>query len=220
MRRGPGRGRPAAARSRGPSRRALGAYGDWSLLQRGSRHHLITVRPDGTRDGGPSRTSRATPHPGSHPVRRRPAPWSRRGAGRPGGRATVRTSERPSSCRSPQPAEAEAGSRRLPAEARGHRLTEARGQSGSAQRDVATRIGVGVARISRIEHGAGATLDVIARSVEALGGRLDSVADFGDHTLRMPARCHQGSAAAYGRPTASDGRGTSHATLTTTLPEA
>ncbi|MEU3346872.1 helix-turn-helix transcriptional regulator [Streptomyces sp. NPDC006700] len=65
-----------------------------------------------------------------------------------------------------------------------------------AQRDVAARMGVSVARSSRIEHGEGATLDVIARYVEALGGRLDVVADFGDHTLRLPADGNQGSAAA------------------------
>ncbi|WP_244904926.1 helix-turn-helix domain-containing protein [Streptomyces prasinopilosus] len=95
-----------------------------------------------------------------------------------------------------EPAEVEAGSRRLLAEARGHQLAEARKQSGATQRDVATRMGLSVARVSRIEHGEGATLDVIARYVEALGGRLDLVADFGDHTLRMPAGGNRDSAAA------------------------
>ncbi|WP_229839988.1 helix-turn-helix domain-containing protein [Streptomyces roseolilacinus] len=39
------------------------------------------------------------------------------------------------------------------------------------QRDAAAQTGVSVARISRIEHGEGATaLDVTARYVEALGG--------------------------------------------------
>ncbi|MFF9047119.1 helix-turn-helix domain-containing protein [Streptomyces parvulus] len=94
------------------------------------------------------------------------------------------------------PAEVQTGSRRLLAEARGHQLAEARKQSGHAQKDVAVRMGVSVARVSQIEHGEGATLDVIARYVEALGGRLDLVADFGDHTLRMPASADQGSAAA------------------------
>lgn len=94
------------------------------------------------------------------------------------------------------PAEVEAGSRRLLAEARGHQLAEARKQYGLAQRDVAARMGVSIARVSQIEHGEVATLDVIARYVEALGGRLDLVADFGDHTLRMPASGDQGSAAA------------------------
>lgn len=69
-------------------------------------------------------------------------------------------------------------------------------QYGLAQRDVAVRMGVSIARVSQIEHGEVATLDVIARYVEALGGRLDLVADFGDHTLRMPASGDQGSAAA------------------------
>ncbi|WTB89674.1 helix-turn-helix domain-containing protein [Streptomyces cellulosae] len=93
------------------------------------------------------------------------------------------------------PAEVEAGCRLL-AEARGHQLAETRKQYGLAQRDVAARMGVSIARVSQIEHGEGATLDVIARYVEALGGRLDLVADFGDHTLRMPASGDQGSAAA------------------------
>ncbi|MGA5052229.1 helix-turn-helix domain-containing protein [Streptomyces cellulosae] len=61
---------------------------------------------------------------------------------------------------------------------------------------MAARMGVSIARVSQIEHGEGATLEVIARYVEALGGRLDLVADFGDHTLRMPASGDQGRAAA------------------------
>lgn len=58
-------------------------------------------------------------------------------------------------------------------------------------------MGVSIARVSQIEHGEVATLDVIARYVEALGGRLDLVADFGDHTvrMRMPASGDQGSVA-------------------------
>ncbi|MEU8466384.1 hypothetical protein AB0F30_00340 [Streptomyces sp. NPDC029006] len=50
--------------------------------------------------------------------------------------------------------------------------------------------------MSQIEHDDVATLDVSARYVEALGGRLDLVADFGDHTRRMPASGDQGGAAA------------------------
>lgn len=57
-------------------------------------------------------------------------------------------------------------------------------------------MGVSIARVSQIEHGEVSTLDVVARYVEALGGRLDLVADFGDHTVRMPASGDQGSAAA------------------------
>jgi ribosome-binding protein aMBF1 (putative translation factor) len=94
------------------------------------------------------------------------------------------------------PAVVEAGSRRLLAQARGHQLAEAREQYGLAQKDVAAGMGVSIARVSEIEHGEVSALDVIARYVEALGGRPDLVADFGDHTLRMPASGHQGSAAA------------------------
>ncbi|GHE71159.1 hypothetical protein GCM10017771_95130 [Streptomyces capitiformicae] len=65
-----------------------------------------------------------------------------------------------------------------------------------ARMPMPARMGVSIARVSQIEHGEVATLDVIARYVEALGGRLDLVADFGDHTLRMPASGDLGSAAA------------------------
>ena len=30
------------------------------------------------------------------------------------------------------------------------------------------------------------SIEVVARYVEALGGHLDLVADFGDHTMRLP----------------------------------
>ncbi|MEE4545798.1 hypothetical protein V2S66_28000 [Streptomyces sp. V4-01] len=46
---------------------------------------------------------------------------------------------------------------------------------------------MGVSRVSQIEHGEAASLDVTARHVEALGGRLGLVPGFGDHTVRMPA---------------------------------
>lgn len=47
-------------------------------------------------------------------------------------------------------------------------------------------MGAGIARISQIEHGEVTSFEVIARYVEALGGRLDLVADFGDRTVRLP----------------------------------
>jgi ribosome-binding protein aMBF1 (putative translation factor) len=90
------------------------------------------------------------------------------------------------------PAEVEAGARRLLAEARGYQLAEARKDLGLTQREIAARMGVSIARVSQIEHGEVASLDVIARYVEALGGRLDLVADFGDHTVRMPASDSRG----------------------------
>ena len=43
-----------------------------------------------------------------------------------------------------------------------------------------------VAWVSQIEHGEVTSFEVIARYVEALGGRLDLVADFGDRTVRLP----------------------------------
>ena len=73
-----------------------------------------------------------------------------------------------------------AGSRRFLAEARGHQLAEARKQYVLAQKDVAARMRVSIARVSQIERGEVATLDVVARYAEAFGGRLDLVADFGD----------------------------------------
>ena len=43
-----------------------------------------------------------------------------------------------------------------------------------------------IARISQIEQGEVTSFEVIARCAEALGGRLDFVADFGDRTVRLP----------------------------------
>jgi ribosome-binding protein aMBF1 (putative translation factor) len=82
--------------------------------------------------------------------------------------------------------EIQAGARRLLAENRGHQLAETRKQLGLAQKDIAAALGVSIARISQIEHGEVASFEVIARYVEALGGRLDLVADFGDRTVRLP----------------------------------
>jgi hypothetical protein len=48
-------------------------------------------------------------------------------------------------------------------------------------------MGVSIARVSQIEHGEVTSFEVIARYVEALGGRLDLVADFGDRTVSCPS---------------------------------
>ena len=82
--------------------------------------------------------------------------------------------------------EVEAGTRLLLAEARGYQLAETRRSHELTQRDIAEAMGVSVARVSQIEHGEVASFDVVARYVEALGGRLELVARFGDHELRMP----------------------------------
>ncbi len=48
-------------------------------------------------------------------------------------------------------------------------------------------VGMGVAGpLCQVEHGEVTSFEVIARYVEALGGRLDLVADFGDRTVRLP----------------------------------
>jgi hypothetical protein len=57
-------------------------------------------------------------------------------------------------------------------------------------------MGVIIVRVARSEYAAVATLDAVARRAEGPGVMLDLAADFSDHTLRMPARGHQGSAAA------------------------
>ncbi len=84
------------------------------------------------------------------------------------------------------PEEIEAGVRALLAQARGHQLAQARKQLSLAQRAIAAIMGVSIARISQIERGDVTSFEVIARYVEALGGRLDLVADFGDRTVRLP----------------------------------
>jgi ribosome-binding protein aMBF1 (putative translation factor) len=84
------------------------------------------------------------------------------------------------------PEEIEAGARLLLAQARGQQLAQARRQVIVAQRDIAATMGVSIARVSQIEHGEVTSFEVIARYVEALGGRLDLVADFGDRTVRLP----------------------------------
>jgi hypothetical protein len=44
-------------------------------------------------------------------------------------------------------------------------------------------MGVTPGRVSQIERGELATIEAVARYVEGLGGRLDLVASFSDHTL-------------------------------------
>jgi transcriptional regulator with XRE-family HTH domain len=94
------------------------------------------------------------------------------------------------------PEEIQAGARDLLAQARGHQLAETRKQLGIGQKDIAAAMGVTIARVSQIEHGAVTSFEVIARYVEALGGRLDLVADFGDRTVRLPVTDTASSAAA------------------------
>src|SRR5882672_12592694 len=64
-------------------------------------------------------------------------------------------------------------------QARGWRLAELRKRREMTQEQVATRMGVSVARISQIEAGSVSTQDVLGRYIEALGGTLKMIADFG-----------------------------------------
>ncbi len=82
-------------------------------------------------------------------------------------------------------AEIVAGMQQLRAEQRAWRLAEMRRRLGVTQAEVAERMGVTQGRVSAIEHAKpGATeLRTLAAYVEALGGRLEIVADFGDERL-------------------------------------
>ncbi|MFI0775877.1 XRE family transcriptional regulator [Streptomyces sp. NPDC021212] len=78
--------------------------------------------------------------------------------------------------------EKQAAMERLTAEVRAHRLAEVRREQALTQRQVAASMGVSTPRVSAIEHGEldRAELATIRSYVEALGGRLRVVADFGD----------------------------------------
>jgi transcriptional regulator with XRE-family HTH domain len=67
----------------------------------------------------------------------------------------------------------------------GQRLAEERKQRGLTQAQLAESVGVTPGRVSQIERGELSTIEAIARYVQALGGRLDLVANFADHTLTV-----------------------------------
>lgn len=69
--------------------------------------------------------------------------------------------------------------------ARGWRLAEMRKHRGMTQEQVATHMGISVARVSQIESGKVSTQDVLARYVAALGGTLRLIADFGDEQMHV-----------------------------------
>lgn len=74
---------------------------------------------------------------------------------------------------------------RLLAQVRAHKLAEIRKSQGETQVTVAERMGVTQARVSAIEHGqlGRSEVDTLAAYVDALGGKLKLVADFGDSTV-------------------------------------
>lgn len=79
-------------------------------------------------------------------------------------------------------AEKQAAMDRLLAEVRAYRLAEIRQEQALTQKDVAETMGVSAPRVSAIENGETDRTEVatLRSYVEALGGRLRVVADFGD----------------------------------------
>ncbi|HET8681778.1 MAG TPA: XRE family transcriptional regulator [Micromonosporaceae bacterium] len=80
--------------------------------------------------------------------------------------------------------EIDSGAQRLIAEARAFRLSEVRRRQRTTQVEVAKAMGVTQARVSRIEKGQlqRSEVDTLAAYVQALGGKLKIIADFGDET--------------------------------------
>jgi DNA-binding XRE family transcriptional regulator len=73
----------------------------------------------------------------------------------------------------------------LIAQQSGQRLAEERKQHGLTQAQLAETMGVTPGRVSQIERGELSTIEAIARYVQALGGHLELVANFADHTLTV-----------------------------------
>jgi transcriptional regulator with XRE-family HTH domain len=71
------------------------------------------------------------------------------------------------------------------AEVRAYRLAEARKQRDLTQEQVAEAMGVSQTRVSQIERGEirRSEIDTLASYINALGGRLEIVANFGDQLL-------------------------------------
>jgi predicted XRE-type DNA-binding protein len=82
-------------------------------------------------------------------------------------------------------AEIDAGAQRMIAEARAFRLAEVRRRPHTTQVEVAKAMGVTQARVSRIEKGQleRSEVDTLAAYVQALGGKLKIIADFGDESF-------------------------------------
>jgi DNA-binding transcriptional regulator YiaG len=83
------------------------------------------------------------------------------------------------------PEDVEAGKNRLLTQVRAHRLAEIRKRRGLTQRQVAAVMGVTVGRVSQIESGDIAGIDVLDRYVTAIGGLLEIVANFGDEQFKV-----------------------------------
>ena len=95
-----------------------------------------------------------------------------------------------------------AGMEQLLAEQRAFHLAEMRRRLGITQAEVATRMGITQGRVSAIEHAKpGSTeLRTLATCVEALGGRLEIIADFGAPRSPSPNLARSSLTAAIRRP--------------------
>jgi DNA-binding XRE family transcriptional regulator len=67
-------------------------------------------------------------------------------------------------------------------------LTQIRQQRGVTQRDLASRLGVSQANVSRIEREDDVYVSTLRRYVEALGGELEITAVFGDERVSLSNR--------------------------------
>lgn len=83
-----------------------------------------------------------------------------------------------------RPAVGEARQRRT-LQVRAERLAEMRKQVGMTQAQVAEAMGVTQQRVSAIESGSVAELATLADYIQALGGELKVIADFGDSWQRV-----------------------------------
>jgi predicted XRE-type DNA-binding protein len=81
-------------------------------------------------------------------------------------------------------AEIDTGARELISQARAFRLAEVRRRQHATQLQIAKAMGVTQARVSRIEKGelSRSEVDTLAAYVQALGGKLKIIADFGDES--------------------------------------
>jgi len=81
--------------------------------------------------------------------------------------------------------EAERRRKALMARQSGYQLSEERKRHGLTQAQLAAAMGVTPGRVSQVERGELATIEAVARYIQALGGTLDLVARFSDHTLTL-----------------------------------
>lgn len=79
----------------------------------------------------------------------------------------------------------EQGKARLLARVRAYQLADMRKRRGLTLRQVAEAMGVTIGRVSQIENGELAGIDVLDRYVTALGGLLEIVANFGDEQFKV-----------------------------------